>query len=224
MVPLLSMVIMGYPSPPSVLINLLVFAITSGQLAHAVTTADIEIQPTSTIAVSDAVATGCESISAVPVTTVYNPDLPSNATLQQYLAYDASLITSTWTISMEVFSTDSAIDSRLSVSWPAGQGPSPTLPSNQTHWDICVVYFADLFQRFDVQGGTGNGTCFDIIGPKCIHYLTAQVQSGDLLKAGCSGLVEVPIPADCNSIYTDLITVNLTSKQTLILGFAMCSR
>jgi hypothetical protein len=49
MVSLLSMVTMGYPPTLSVIINLLVFAITSRQLAHAVTTADIEIQPTSTI-------------------------------------------------------------------------------------------------------------------------------------------------------------------------------
>lgn len=55
-----------------------------------------------------------------------------------------------------------------------------------------MVYFADLFQRFNVQGVTGNESCFDIIGPKCIHYLTVQVQSGDLLKAECSGVVEVP--------------------------------
>jgi hypothetical protein len=215
---------MGHRHPLSVIINLLVFATTSMQLAHAATTADIEIQPTSTIAASDAVATGSESISAIPVTTVYNPNLPSNATIQQYLAYDTSLFTSTWTTSVEVFSTDSAIDSRLSVSWPAGQGPSPTLPSNQTHWDICAVYFADLFQRFDVQGITGNGSCFDIIGPKCMHYLTTQVLSGNLIKAGCNGLVDVPIPASCSSIYTDLITVNLTSKRTFILYFAMRSQ
>jgi hypothetical protein len=69
------------------------------------------------------------------------------------------------------------------------------------------------FQRFNVQGVTGNESCFDIIGPKCIHYLTAQVQSGDLLKAGCSGVVEVPIPESCSSIYTDMITVNLTCKH-----------
>lgn len=225
MVPLLSMVIMGYPSPLSVIINLLVFAITSRQLASAaVTSADIEIQPTSTIAASGAVATGSESILAVPVTTVYNPDLPSNATIQQYLAYDETLFTSTWTISVGVYSTDSAIDSRLSVSWPAGQGPSPTLPSDQTHWDICAVYFADLFQQFDMQGVTGNSSCIDIIGPKCIDYLTAQVQSGDLFKAGCSGVLEVPIPETCNSIYTDLITVNLTSKHTVILHLTMFSR
>lgn len=216
---------MDYHSPLSVIIiNLLVFAITFEQLAHAVTTADIEIQPTSTIAASDAVATGSESISAVPVSAVYNPDLPSNATLQQYLAYDASLATSIWTISVEVFSTDSAIDSRLSVSWPAGQGPSPTISPNQTHWDVCEVYFADLFQRFDVQRVTVNGSCFDIIGPKCLNYLTAQVQSGNLLKAGCNGLVEVPIPESCSSIYTDLITVNLTSKHTFISNFAIFSR
>ena len=132
--------------------------------------------------------------------------------------YDTSLLTSPWTISVEVFSTDSTIDSQLSVSWPAGQGPSSTLPSSQTHWDVCVVYFADLFERFNVQGTTGNDTCFGTIGPKCIHYLTAQVQSGDLLKAGCSGVVEVPIPESCSSIYTDLITVNLTSKHTLFIN------
>lgn len=110
------------------------------------------------------------------------------------------------------------------MSWPAGQGPSPTLPPNQTHWDVCAVYFADLFQRFDVQGVTGNSSCFDVIGPKCIHYLTVQVQSGYLLKAGCNDLVEVPIPESCSSIYTDLIIVNLTSKHTHILKFATCSR
>jgi hypothetical protein len=215
---------MGYSSPLPVIIKLLAFTIISRQFAHAVTTADIEIQPTSTIAASDAVATGSESISAVPVTTVYNPDLPSNATIQQYLVYDTSLFTSAWTISVEIFSTDSTIDSRLSVSWPAGQGPSPTLPQSQTHWDICAVYFADLFQHFDVQGVTGNGSCLDVIGPKCINYLTAQVQSGDVLKAGCSGVVEVPIPETCNSIYTDMITINLTSKHTFSLRFATCSR
>jgi hypothetical protein len=219
---------MGHSSLLSLIIYLLAFAITPRQVAHASTTADIELQPTSTIAASNAVATGSENISAVPVTTVYNPDLPSNATIAQYLAYDTSLLTSTWTISVEVFSTDSAIDSRLSVSWPAGQGPSPTLPQNQTHWNICAVYFADLFQRFDQSGDQSglkrNGTCFDLIAPKCMHFLIAQVQSGDLLKAGCNGLVEVPIPESCSSIYTDLITVNLTSKHTFILNFAMRSR
>jgi hypothetical protein len=222
MVLLLNMVTMFYPSSLSVIFNLLVFAITFRQFVHAITTTDIEIQPTSTIPASNAVATGSQSILAVPITTVYNPDLPSNATIQQYLTYDTSLITSTWTLSVEVFSLDSAIDSRLSVSWPEGQGPSPALPSSQIHWDICAVYFADLFQRFDVQGVTGNSSCFEIIGPKCLNYLTTQVQSGDLLKAGCSGVVEVPIPETCNSIYTDLITINLTSKYRIILFFARC--
>ncbi len=208
------MITMGCPSSISTLVHLFVLAITSSQLAHAITTAEIDIQPTSTFAASYAVATGSQAIVAVPVTTLYNPDLNSNTTLQQLLTYDTSLFTSTWTISVEVFSTDSTIDSQLSIAWPAGQGPSSTLPSSQTHWDVCFVYFADLFQRFNVQGVTGNSSCFDPIGPKCIHYLTTQVQSGDLLKAGCSGVVKVPIPESCSSIYTDLITVNLTSKYT----------
>jgi hypothetical protein len=88
---------------------------------------------------------------AVPVTAVYNPDLPSNASISQYLAYDASLFTSTWAISVEVFSVDNAIDSQLSVSWPAGQGPSQTLTIDQTHWSICTIYFADLFRHFDQE-------------------------------------------------------------------------
>jgi hypothetical protein len=203
---------MTYYSLFSVIIHLFLFTVTSNHLAYAVTTSNIEIQPTSTIAASAVVATGTEPILAVSVTTFYNPDLPSNATLQQELAYDQSLLTSPWTISAAVYSTDSAIDSQLSVSWPDGQGPSPTLSSNRTHWDVCVVYFADLFQHFNVSGFTGNGTCFDLIGPKCIHYLTTEVQSGDLLKAGCTGVVEVPIPESCSSIYMDMITINLTGK------------
>jgi len=56
------MATMAYCSSFSIIIKLLLFAITSRQLAHAVTAADIEIQPTSIIAASEAVATGTESI------------------------------------------------------------------------------------------------------------------------------------------------------------------
>lgn len=203
----------GPPIPLSPIITLIVFFITSNQFAHAIITGDIELQPTSNIPVSDAVATGLVPMLAVPVTAIYNPNLPGNASLNQYLAYGESLGTSTWTISVVVFSTDSAIESRLSVSWPVGQGPSENLPKNQTRWDICSIYFADLFQHFDEQGLKGNGSCFDIIGTKCRVYLSEVVQTSGLIQAGCNGLVEIPIPESCSSTFGDKITTDLTDKH-----------
>lgn len=174
------------------------------------------------LALSLLVSGSCASLignftfSAVPLNTVYSPNVDPDFNVTQY---QDSLRIANWSagVSTTISNSSSNFSTSLSLSYPSIADFNNT---TQASWDLCAITFLLNANATNISSpGYGSGDCGKIFGAGCAQGLLDEVLTqGGFTAENCESADDrqINIPDSCMSVWQDGTSISAASLRTIL--------